>query len=101
MDRSESQFYRILVVVDCEWSSWGYWPSWVDCFCDGTRYANRQIEIPPANGGDNCEGSQLKSESCTPTENCKQSTFDKFKRALLSRSSINRSKWHFHRQKQL
>ena len=68
MDRSESQFYRILVVVDCEWSSWSLWG---DCFCDGTRYANRQIEIPPLNGGEICEGSPSMSESCTPIDNCK------------------------------
>ena len=57
-----------LIPVDCEWSLWS---SWGDCFCDGTRYANRQIYILAENGGNSCEGSASKSESCTPTENCK------------------------------
>ena len=60
-------FYPIIVVVDCEWSLWS---PWGDCFCSGKRYANRQIQIPPANGGDSCKGSTLKTESCIPTENC-------------------------------
>merc|ERR1712183_267175 len=71
--------------VKCKWSLWS---SWGDCFCNGTRHANRKIEIPAANGGKNCDGSSSRSKLCTltgtQTEKCIQE--------LLSQHEFERTK---------
>ncbi|KAH7984414.1 hypothetical protein HPB52_020447 [Rhipicephalus sanguineus] len=53
---------RLILRVDGNWSEWS---EWSDCNCDGLRNRTRRCDSPPPrNGGEDCVGEALETETC-------------------------------------
>ena len=59
----DNLLYKLLT-VDCKWSSYTEWSDCSKSCGGGTKTSNRTILQSPINGGQECVGTALKTDTC-------------------------------------